>query len=93
MQQRERELEEKEKGSIKQPDEMLSIVELQLWKRQAQAISRSPKHVQKIELLLTSAVTAALDFLQVSRRDLLVRRRDQDEFIQQALELMEKRRQ
>jgi hypothetical protein len=61
--------------------------ELQLWRRQAKAIGRSPNHLKAIDRLLEQ--TQSRDFLEVSRRTYQVRCLDLEEFNQKALELME----
>jgi inactivated superfamily I helicase len=61
--------------------------ELQLWRRQAKAIGRSPNHLKAIDRLLEQ--TQSRDFLEVSRRTYQVRHLDLEEFNRRALELME----
>ncbi len=67
----------------------ISLRELQLWKRQAKAIGRAPRHLNSINGILQAAEKGRREFAEISERDFRVRCRDQDEFNRQAFQLME----
>lgn len=72
----------------------VSLGNLELWRRQAEAIERSPKHLIKIERLIAKARedTAenkdALPTVEISARDYGAMLRDQQEFNELAFRLI-----
>jgi hypothetical protein len=71
----------------------MSVSELQLWRRQAQAIGRSSKHLQSIERLLQLVQKNQDQFLEISGRTYQVRLQDLEEFNEQAFVLFRRQQQ
>ncbi len=99
---RERLLEEKErsldlraellerKGNGKGHAARISVRELQLWRRQAKTIGRSPLHLESIDdAILQATREGRRDFIEIPESDFAVRLLDQDEFNRRAFKLIE----
>lgn len=77
----------------------VSLGNLELWLKQAEAIKRSPKHLIKIERLITKAreetaeQKSALPTVEISVRDYGAMLRDQQDFNELAFRLIRERQQ
>lgn len=69
----------------------ISVRELQLWKRQAKALGRQPKHLAQIDRVLAAASDVSDGFVEIPRRDYLYMLLDQEVFSRRAFELMDQR--
>lgn len=70
----------------------IACQELHLWKLQAEAIGRSPSHIQLIEQLLQRVQVNQNQSLEVSKRTYKARLVDLEEFTQEALRLFQHHR-